>query len=185
MIAGTESGPKVASNQSSAASAGFQGIALPLRVAAHDPAHFRLARDRRSSSRWKSKKPTWPIVSPSARRSTAHTPIPSTPQKPAPVISPPPRVLAGQDPADMAHDVLVGVDGARNSRRRTGARGEAPGARSRASERGHGYAWDRGTGPAPARAYFLPRDSPPKRLLKRATWPPLSSSFWLPPVQAG
>ena len=26
-------------------------------------------------------------------------------------------------------------------------------------------------------AYFLPRESPPKRLLKRATWPPVSSSF--------
>ena len=34
-------------------------------------------------------------------------------------------------------------------------------------------------------AYFLPRVRPPKRLLKRATWPPVSSSFWLPPVQAG
>ena len=38
-------------------------------------------------SRWKSKKPTWPIVSLSDWRSTAHKPMPSTPQNPAPVIA--------------------------------------------------------------------------------------------------
>src|SRR5436190_17938460 len=33
--------------------------------------------------------------------------------------------------------------------------------------------------------HFLARVRPPKRLLKRATCPPVSSSFWLPPVHAG
>ena len=36
-----------------------------------------------------------------------------------------------------------------------------------------------------AHAYFLPSVSPPKRLLKRATWPPVSSMLDLPPVHAG
>src|SRR4051812_8877606 len=33
--------------------------------------------------------------------------------------------------------------------------------------------------------HFLPSVSPPKRLLKRATWPPESTSLPWPPVQAG
>ena len=34
-------------------------------------------------------------------------------------------------------------------------------------------------------AYFLPSERPPKRLLKRATWPPVSSIWPRPPVHAG
>ena len=56
---------------------------------------------------------------------------------------------------------------------------------SRAAPNARSPAVEPRSAPKTARAYFLPRVSPPKRLLKRATWPPVSSSLRLPPVHAG
>ena len=115
-------------------------------------------------SRLKSAKPIWPIKRPSV--APLDRPIAVAEQRPQARCR---RAICASSPRAIS-------GGRRDGASPRDRPSSPPGRRGRSARKGRRMRRAvSSAGAAPIAAYFLPRVRPPKRLLKRATWPPVSS----------